>query len=233
MPAGEDVAMQAPACTGPEDEEEDAVMKVALYLSQQSQAGDPELSQLCLTLPQQDGSAAGAYLFDENLAVDAFVACGDDREVGTAVVDGNCMPDSVRQLVQRSWDDEMREGCKANLFTKTGVRASVTSFVRDAQNSLPLANEVDQALGHLAQDSHRATWADKFVQDREFTYECFLLAFGVLTGRNVGIWINSSPDVKKPVPLLVKFDFAAGGAGGERDEVAFVNHNHWIPIYRK
>ena len=121
-------------------------------------------------------------------------------------------------------------GSEFNLFTKAGVRSSVTAFVRDPLTVLPLTEET-HALAHLAEQVERAAWATKFKADHEYLYPCFLIAFGCLAKRNVGIWVNSSADVSNPKPLLVKFDFAA--LDSERDEVAFVNHNHWIPVFKE
>jgi hypothetical protein len=208
------------------DNEEDVLLKVALYLSLEA-GSEINLADQCFTFSAQDGSDVNAFCFKEELAGPALIARG--RKPGTAVGDGNCLPHSLSQHA-RKWE-EHDDGSEINLFTKAAVRASVTAFVRDPLTKLPLTEET-HALAHLAGQVERAAWATKFKADEEYLYPCFLIAFGCLAKRNVGIWVNSSADLNNPKPLLVKFDFAAALDSG-RDEVAFVNHNHWIPVFKQ
>jgi hypothetical protein len=209
-----------------DDNGEDADLKLALYLSLES-GHDRGVAGQILTFRKTNGDQVNAHYFDEELISTAMEHHG--RAAGTARVNGDCLPDTLGQLAQK-WSEDVKADCVVNVFTPKAVRKTVTSFVSNEQTKLPLIEE-HLPLSHLSQDSARILWADKFKGDQVWVYECFLIAFGILTKRNVGIWINSSDDVGAPKPLLVKFNFAEVESD-ECDEVAFVNHNHWIPIFR-
>ena len=100
-------------------------------------------------------------------------------------------------------------------------------------NALPteLTTNPNSPLHHLNTNAKRIGWVRKYEKDKVHMLECFVVLFGLFVKRNVGIWINTSPDIDHPIAQLVKFDF--GSSSEDRDEVVFVNQDHWIPVFRK
>ena len=60
----------------------------------------------------------------------------------------------------------------------------------------------------------------------------FLIAFGFMTNRNVGVWYaTENEDGNKISVAMLGYDIPGALARSDRVEVAFVNGNHFVPVF--
>ena len=151
------------------------------------------------------------------------------RYVREVVIDGNCLPHSLAtwfNYVRMNNPDAVRLDHLVSPLTTRSVRLRTTSFVEHGDFDTTGSHTLRDRLSTPAQ---RAAWVSTYRKNREFSYPPFALAFVQLLGRPVTLIVWVGDGAAGITPLR----FPASGEGEPLElELVFVNHNHWMPVFK-
>jgi hypothetical protein len=205
----------------------DLALAVSMIESVYAATTEAQRRQQAFGMYTSDGELVRTYFLRESVLQEGLP---QDRTAGRAVGDGNCAIDSALQLRPPS----------IPIQSKYELRCAVMSYVKGempATDRLRPANkQLFEATGQLrdfACGDERQAWARSFSPDGEYVGEEFLFVLGLMWERNVALWVNTAPPDAALKLTCIEFRHDRAAPDSEPLEFAFVNHNHFIPVFSR
>jgi hypothetical protein len=216
-------------------DEFDVGLAVSMIESAYFEQPQSSLRELAFAMYTADKQMILVYFLSESVLHEVMRALG--KIVGTAVGDGDCLLWSALTLARSGSHNIPQASIPA---TPLLLREAVTTYIKTifAPSGLPVNDNLFGEDGQLEQFStpaSRLAWANKYVVGGKYVGEEFAFAIGLFWKRNVNLWINVSvySPGTKPTLMCLKFRYGNVEPGSLPLEFAFVNHNHYIPVFDK